>query len=350
MQDFLRDGTRFPGRSDADASADFRRQTMVAMDRKRRLTGSGHDEGRRRNNDGNGYHDRRVSGYLSRYDGPSTSSAYPQPQPQRRGSFPHPPAEIIDLTGSSPVVPQRILPLSPTTRPRERRPQRMPSRGSSHSSMPYTVPRWQPDTEVSECPICGRAFGFLFRRHHCRKCGRVVCNDCSPHRITLPRSMIVYPPGIELAHIPARPISGIETVDLTRDEENHDRTDPPNTTNTNNKVDSEAGAKVRLCNPCVPDPQPNPQDQSTPVSTSDVRSQRRAGEDDSMATNPFSLFPRSGPSSAWPRHRSSNSGYMSFYRADRVSSFFLSRCKLVTIWYWAKRVIFVTGSCFIRAR
>lgn len=30
------------------------------------------------------------------------------------------------------------------------------------------LPRWQPDSEVEECPICHKVFGFFCRKHHCR--------------------------------------------------------------------------------------------------------------------------------------------------------------------------------------
>jgi hypothetical protein len=32
----------------------------------------------------------------------------------------------------------------------------------------YRVPRWQPDSEVTNCPICGALFTMLYRKHHCR--------------------------------------------------------------------------------------------------------------------------------------------------------------------------------------
>ncbi|KAF2840975.1 hypothetical protein M501DRAFT_902973, partial [Patellaria atrata CBS 101060] len=50
---------------------------------------------------------------------------------------------------------------------------------------------WQPDNEASICPVCGVSFTFWLRKHHCRKCGRVVCDNCSTHRITIPRQFVV---------------------------------------------------------------------------------------------------------------------------------------------------------------
>ncbi|CAK9437538.1 uncharacterized protein LODBEIA_P19160 [Lodderomyces beijingensis] len=42
-----------------------------------------------------------------------------------------------------------------------------------------TAPVWQKDSDASNCFICDSAFNLFYRRHHCRKCGRVVCGDCS---------------------------------------------------------------------------------------------------------------------------------------------------------------------------
>ncbi|KAI5959285.1 uncharacterized protein KGF55_005435 [Candida pseudojiufengensis] len=44
-------------------------------------------------------------------------------------------------------------------------------------------PIWQNDNDVSECFLCQITFNFFNRRHHCRKCGRVVCGDCSNNKI-----------------------------------------------------------------------------------------------------------------------------------------------------------------------
>eukprot|EP00927_Polykrikos_kofoidii_P050081 TRINITY_DN44023_c0_g1_i1.p1 TRINITY_DN44023_c0_g1~~TRINITY_DN44023_c0_g1_i1.p1 ORF type:complete len:316 (-),score=38.48 TRINITY_DN44023_c0_g1_i1:48-995(-) len=45
---------------------------------------------------------------------------------------------------------------------------------------------WQRDQDVDQCPICETAFTATIRRHHCRQCGRVVCDECSRHRLRLP--------------------------------------------------------------------------------------------------------------------------------------------------------------------
>eukprot|EP00756_Hemistasia_phaeocysticola_P001694 Hpha_TRINITY_DN11182_c0_g1::TRINITY_DN11182_c0_g1_i1::g.27964::m.27964 len=45
--------------------------------------------------------------------------------------------------------------------------------------------RWMPDKAAKACPLCGAGFGFFRRRHHCRACGRVVCNGCSDQRVVM---------------------------------------------------------------------------------------------------------------------------------------------------------------------
>ena len=43
-----------------------------------------------------------------------------------------------------------------------------------------------PDEQAPNCMLCGVAFSFIRRRHHCRECGKVFCADCSSHSIELP--------------------------------------------------------------------------------------------------------------------------------------------------------------------
>lgn len=112
------------------------------------------------------------------------------------------------------------------------------------------MPRWQPDAEVTSCPICGTVFSFWYRKHHCRKCGRVVCASCSPHSIVIPRQFIVRPPDTPTSHPESSPTSHTPVVDLTGDDSD--------LFNSSINPALGGGEKVRLCNPCVPDPNPNP--------------------------------------------------------------------------------------------
>eukprot|EP01118_Nematostelium_gracile_P019097 TRINITY_DN8720_c0_g1_i2.p1 TRINITY_DN8720_c0_g1~~TRINITY_DN8720_c0_g1_i2.p1 ORF type:complete len:171 (-),score=27.79 TRINITY_DN8720_c0_g1_i2:35-547(-) len=44
------------------------------------------------------------------------------------------------------------------------------------------LPEWAPNPSRQACYICLKAFTLFFRRHHCRRCGNLVCNPCSKHR------------------------------------------------------------------------------------------------------------------------------------------------------------------------
>ena len=203
-----------------------RRNDAVAVDRKRRLTSSAVDSGRRR------HPPAARSTDIQELDDSSEAESVAEQEPTMNAPAP----EIIDLT-SSPTMPHR---------------QRLPSRTSSSSSRRYLVPRWQHDSEANECPICRKPFTWLFRRHHCRKCGRVVCSECSPHRITIPRQFIVNPPDLE-SFSPQDGSRRGQPIDLTVDDDDDENNDSRPTPRF-----QEGGEKVRLCNPCVPDPQPEP--------------------------------------------------------------------------------------------
>lgn len=57
--------------------------------------------------------------------------------------------------------------------------------------MPREAPdksQWIKDDEATHCMCCKRTvFTMLTRRHHCRRCGRVVCHSCSSKRLTIPK-------------------------------------------------------------------------------------------------------------------------------------------------------------------
>lgn len=62
---------------------------------------------------------------------------------------------------------------------------------SCHSNfqMPLEIPAkhsWIPDSEAKLCMCCQKQrFSLFARRHHCRRCGRVVCDSCSKYRVRL---------------------------------------------------------------------------------------------------------------------------------------------------------------------
>ena len=201
-------------------------------------------------------------------------SEHPEEQPRRRFSnsltFVHPGSShsrqnFTQLGSDRPLfVPSTTLSCPSTQRSSERPLPRRPSLDNSQNrrSREITLPRWEPDFEVSKCPICGTTFSFWYRKHHCRKCGRVVCANCSPHRITIPRQFIVHPPEDFTPSPSTANISGVEVVDLTSDDDAPraaaNRGERPQSSEYRIDPALGGGQEVRLCNPCVPDPNPLP--------------------------------------------------------------------------------------------
>jgi hypothetical protein len=205
--------------------------------------------------------------------------------PMRRPSSIRMHSSTPGTSTSDPIVldssPASARPLPPSPQPPS-----FPSQsntGSLRRGSDIVLPPWQPDAEVSQCPVCRKTFTFLFRKHHCRKCGRVVCATCSPHRITIPRQFIVHPPSDGT--------SGF--IDLTGEDDNNNLT--PFGAFGNPALGG--GEEVRVCNPCVPDPNYGPPPQYTPSVSSRYSSQ--------TATSPRPHFPPGQP--PHPRaHRSSS--------------------------------------------
>lgn len=237
-----------------EQTAEERRRSIIALDRKRRLTNPEYGDSRRRSNH-SGLHERALAQDSQRADASSSLSTR-----SRASSNTVVSPEVIDLTTSSPP-PHRDAAQDTSL-----------VRTPSDRSRQCLVPRWQPDSEVSDCPICHRPFTWMFRRHHCRKCGRVVCNECSPHRITIPRQYIVHPPGPELATSPSK--RRVNSIDLTQDDDDDLRSPTSSSLHGSSGPQLEGGEKVRLCNPCVPDPQPEPPPYYPPGNDSTSRDPR----------------------------------------------------------------------------
>lgn len=44
---------------------------------------------------------------------------------------------------------------------------------------------WKPDRLATRCKGCGREFSLIFRKHHCRKCGDIFCDQCLENTVKL---------------------------------------------------------------------------------------------------------------------------------------------------------------------
>lgn len=277
--------------------AAMKRAALMLADRKRRLMDNREDYARRRS----------VS---SLPFGPTMAT---QQNGQTHGYRPRPSLAIPQRSGGStdpsviePPIPRRTLGQDSQNR----------------QGREITLPRWQPDSEVTSCPICGTSFNFWFRKHHCRKCGRVVCANCSPHRITIPRQFIVQPPQDTNRTLSTEIAAGIEVVDLTEDQDTDtlDSQQGPRSLDTPQspvlQIDPALGGgqEVRLCNPCVPDPNPLPHLPFEPPTRFSIHSFPRPAIDRSRIPSNESHH----PSLSIPQRSSSTR--QSFQQFERSSS------------------------------
>ena len=49
----------------------------------------------------------------------------------------------------------------------------------------YVGVGWVINEDINFCMICAKQFGFFLYRHHCRSCGNLVCDGCSPYLFVL---------------------------------------------------------------------------------------------------------------------------------------------------------------------
>ncbi|XP_076306456.1 zinc finger FYVE domain-containing protein 21-like isoform X2 [Tachypleus tridentatus] len=64
---------------------------------------------------------------------------------------------------------------------------------SRRSPFELSEPPWIPDEEKQACIKCKTKFDFLTRRHHCRRCGQIFCDNCCGKKLPLPRMCFVDP-------------------------------------------------------------------------------------------------------------------------------------------------------------
>lgn len=58
-----------------------------------------------------------------------------------------------------------------------------------------TTAHWKPDESSNCCYICSETFTWFFRRHHCRKCGQLVCSTHIQYSIPLDHNARYHPQG-----------------------------------------------------------------------------------------------------------------------------------------------------------
>lgn len=58
-----------------------------------------------------------------------------------------------------------------------------------------TTAHWKPDESAKSCSVCKETFGWIFRRHHCRRCGNVVCYNHVRSVIPLDQNARIHPEG-----------------------------------------------------------------------------------------------------------------------------------------------------------
>lgn len=73
------------------------------------------------------------------------------------------------------------------------RSQRMPDRGFFPTAQTGS---WEKDMNVHACRKCMRKFTLFFRKHHCRRCGRIYCDACTSHRAYIPENVHITDPAI----------------------------------------------------------------------------------------------------------------------------------------------------------
>lgn len=53
---------------------------------------------------------------------------------------------------------------------------------------------WQEDEKITSCAACKQLFTWLKKKHHCRKCGLIFCDECSKGKKLIPKDLIVKKP------------------------------------------------------------------------------------------------------------------------------------------------------------
>jgi len=69
---------------------------------------------------------------------------------------------------------------------------RMMACGGENSAV-LTARAWVEDNEAKDCMACKKVFSFVIRKHHCRNCGGIFCNDCSSKKMAILKYGVIEP-------------------------------------------------------------------------------------------------------------------------------------------------------------
>jgi len=58
-----------------------------------------------------------------------------------------------------------------------------------------TTAHWKPDVASADCAVCHQTFTWYFRRHHCRRCGDIVCDNHITRKVPLDQNARYHPRG-----------------------------------------------------------------------------------------------------------------------------------------------------------
>lgn len=62
---------------------------------------------------------------------------------------------------------------------------------------PPTTAHWKPDESAPSCYVCNESFTWYFRRHHCRRCGNLVCDYHIKNSVPLDQNARYHPQGLD---------------------------------------------------------------------------------------------------------------------------------------------------------
>ncbi|KAI8362869.1 hypothetical protein B0O80DRAFT_857 [Mortierella sp. GBAus27b] len=134
-----------------------------------------------------------ISPSMSRHESSRTTRSRTEPEPTSSSSS-YVNSHIGYSSSSPPSRFNQDRALSGTLRATQ-------SQTYNQSSSSVTEAKWELDHKVNECRECHRKFSLWLRRHHCRRCGHVICDRCSSHRALLPPDKVVYDPTSSEAYL-----------------------------------------------------------------------------------------------------------------------------------------------------